>query len=143
MRKILLGVIISMLSVCSMYNSLSAFDIANVIITIEIDTEKSQGKKWDTINPWGVPPDVYGTIKFPMETHEIELHEDIYSLSLNYGSVDRRVKLNVGDSIYIELFDKDRGRMDDLIAKGNVVYNGDKVIETKIGFANIKIEFII
>jgi len=138
MNKFLLSVIIVVLSICPIDNKLSAFDVANVIVTIEIDTEKSTGK-WDKVNPWGVPPDVYGKIKFPLEEHDIKLHKDTYSLSLNYSSV----KLNIGDSIDIELFDKDRGRMDDSIGKGNVIFNGDKVIETRIGYARIKIEFTI
>ncbi len=111
-------------------------DSYDVRITIQIATEKHGGKKWDRLS--GAPPDVYGKMLFPSGEHEIPLHKNTYTLSLNY----QNIPLDQGDSLLIELFDRDRLRNDDHIGKGTLFFEGQEVMEIQIGFALVTFHFV-
>lgn len=113
-----------------------ADDIYDVQITIQIPTEKHGGSKWDRLS--GAPPDVYGMMLFPSGEHEIPLHQNTSTLSLSY----KRVPLNPGDTILMELFDRDRFRNDDQIGKGTLTFEGQEVMKIQIGFALVTFHFV-
>ncbi len=111
-----------------------------MVMSFEIDKYKRDGKEWDNIplasNP---PPDVYGKVTLPNDrTEDIPLHEDSYQLKI----VIQDVELKVGDLVHVELFDRDRGRQDDVIATGDILYTGERETKENLGKATVKVTFL-
>jgi len=109
-----------------------------IVVTVTIDKAKtSYGRTWD-LNPFGPAPDVYGKILIGnYAPTNVKLRMDSYYMRLRF----KNYILNVGENIYIALYDRDRARPDNLIAKGKITYDGEPEIEVRLQHAVVKLEF--
>lgn len=135
----LLTATVFMASFASFAETIETMKPKTVVITIDIDKYKKDGTEWDNIPFVSKPaPDVYGTITLPNDrTEDIPLHED----SLHLTTVIENVELKPGDVIHIRLMDRDRGRNDDSIAAGDILYSGERETKENLGKATVKITF--
>ena len=140
MSKIKIIILLGMIIIGFIAIAEAAQKPKTMVVSVEIDKYKRDGKEWDNIPlASSPPPDVYGTVRLPDgSTKDIELHEDSYQLKVVIQDVD----LKVGDLIHIELFDRDRGRQDDVIATGDVLYSGEREILENLGKARVKVTFL-
>ncbi len=110
----------------------SLYSIVKLKITVE--KEKHDGKKWDTTGA----PDISGKIEFPDGN---VLYIDKVQNSYVASAEIKNIKLRKGDRIRLFLEDRDI-KKHDLIASGDIVFNGEKELKTSIGSAFIEIELI-
>lgn len=132
MRVLLL--LISLLACAFFAQPAAAEHITSLTVTIEIDQTKEGGFWWDT-HPMGVAPDPYGSITIPGQKREFTPQENTFVLTAVFNNVD----LSPGDPIIFDLADRDRGRVDDVIARGSIRWDGNSRMTTKLGFATITI----
>ena len=112
----------------------AAQTIQSLVITIEIDKTKGGGLQWDH-NPMGSAPDPYGSITIPGEKRDIPPQENTYALTFTFSNVE----MNAGDPIIFDLADRDRGRPDDVIARGSINWNGQPRSTQRLGSATVTI----
>jgi|GEM_PF-2249743 len=109
-----------------------------VVLTVLIDAEKRPDVNWDRITFWSPAPDVLGTVVFPDGPRNVELHPNTHALEETFYDV----RLEKGDSVRVELRDKDFLTTDDPVASGTVAYEGKETVEIRIGAAWITLEFV-
>jgi hypothetical protein len=128
-------ILLALLAVCVVFAQPAAAErIAALTITVEINKTKANELWWDH-NPMGRSPDPYGSITIPGNKREIPPQENTFALTCTFRNVD----LNPGDPIIFDLADRDRGRMDDEIARGTIPWSGKARSTHKLGFATITI----
>jgi len=132
MKRLILLVSLSVFLVAA--QPAAAALIQSLVITVEIDKTKDGGFQWDH-NPMGSAPDPFGSITIPGEKREIPPQQNTYALTYTFNNVT----MNVGDPIIFDLADRDRGRPDDVIARGSISWNGQSRSTHRLGFATITI----
>lgn len=119
-----------------------AENISKIIVRIEIDNTKQGGHNWDTINIFGREPDPEGNIEIYSQKGRISRNINLqnqFTIEEMFNNVD----LVPGDKISINLEDRDRGRWNDIICKGDIRWNGEPRMEVRHGYATIFLDFII
>lgn len=139
MRVFILSLIMAIMMPCS---QAFAENISKLIIRIEIDVVKQSNKNWDTINAFGKEPDPTGEIVVFSDKGTIRKKIHVQN-TYNVEEVFENIDLSPGDRIAINLDDRDRGRVDDTICKGDIRWNGEPQMEVRHGLATVKLYFII
>jgi hypothetical protein len=112
-----------------------AAQIARLNITIQVDPTKHDDLKWDHV-PTGSAPDPMGSIVAGGQKQEIPVQENTCLVTAGFYNV----QLDAGDALMFDIVDRDRGRPDDVIARGSVTWNGQPTSTYRLGFATITVK---
>jgi len=106
------------------------------VIEIETNRYKDQNREWDSTIGATPAPDMYGKIQFLGKEYQVPVHEDTYVVR----QVFFMEELKPGTKINIQFYDRDRFRLDDVIAIGTIEYQGSPTV-SDIERATIRLQY--
>ena len=134
MCKLMLVLLVSFHLACSSKDQTPIPGRHKVIVEIEVASAKTDGRSWDTS---GGAPDSAGELRIGDASYDIPRKEDSYSIRHEIPNV----QLSNGNTVIVELFDKDISNHD-LIGLGRDTYKGQPSMAIRAGQANITLKFI-
>lgn len=111
----------------------------------------------DSLREWGLIDSVIERYKDGLSNNSycihfnIEVSETLELWGRTLGStknlyqlnivINKPFKMAIGEEIYFEIADQDEGTANDDIGRGSLFFNGDRVLEGRMGAMNVRAEF--
>jgi hypothetical protein len=111
-----------------------AAQISRLNIAIQVDSKKHDNLQWDHV-PTGFAPDPMGSVVAGGQKQEIPVQENTFLVTTAFYNV----QLDAGAAIMFDIVDRDRGRVDDVIARGSINWNGEPTSTYRLGLATITV----